>query len=189
MTYSNSAYMYLADGSEFCLDNLVDNEFKIDPLIEAISGIQRYGGHVPRSIMKDGWSVLEHSLLCYDIAGSDSPEVRLACLVHDLGEAISGDITTPTKRALSIGSELNRWQHMCQDWVYTSMGIDIVPVINRVEEVDALAARIEIAHFFNPKNGPIVPPWELYCSKYRIPRENTIARFKSILKTLWRRGA
>jgi 5'-deoxynucleotidase YfbR-like HD superfamily hydrolase len=54
----------------------------------------RFGGQTDES-----WSVLEHSMFCAELADSIYGErtFRLAMLLHDAHEAITGDVPTPLK--------------------------------------------------------------------------------------------
>lgn len=64
----------------------------------ALSRIPRFAGHG-----RVNWSVLDHSLFCYDIARHTeqlrfgAPSLGLAMLLHDAHEALTGDIPSPMK--------------------------------------------------------------------------------------------
>ena len=74
----------------------------IPALAHALSQINRFTGHTVRP-----YSVAEHSLLCCEIARNqpivqalprkDQARVMLACLTHDLHEALVGDVSSPIK--------------------------------------------------------------------------------------------
>src|SRR5690349_8817897 len=60
----------------------------------ALARIQRFAGHALHPT-----SVAHHSVLVATLAvcRGATPEVVLACLLHDVGEAFVGDIPAPTK--------------------------------------------------------------------------------------------
>lgn len=82
-----------------------DNIPDIPDLAHALSLINRFTGHTSRP-----YSVAEHSLLCCEIARNQpwfskwnrqwQAEVLLACLTHDMHEALIGDVSSPIKRIL-----------------------------------------------------------------------------------------
>lgn len=65
---------------------------------DSLSRIRRFNGHRPQAL-----TVLEHSILCARLARHDEPGVRLACLLHDVEEAVTGDIPAPLKRTPIFG--------------------------------------------------------------------------------------
>lgn len=82
------------------------DQFRLTDIAWSMSGINRYNGHVSKTI-----SVAAHSLLCEYIlkdvlANSDEDygfsdmELRRTILFHDASEYLLGDINRPLKRAL-----------------------------------------------------------------------------------------
>lgn len=66
----------------------------LEDIALALSRIPRFGGHC-----RTPWTVLNHSLVCERIARDMgvSRYARLACLLHDAHEAITGDVPSPLK--------------------------------------------------------------------------------------------
>jgi hypothetical protein len=74
----------------------------IPALAHALAQINRFTGHTVRP-----YSVAEHSLLCCEIARNllifpgldrkNQAELMLACLTHDMHEALIGDLSSPIK--------------------------------------------------------------------------------------------
>ena len=62
----------------------------------SLSRLPRFAGHAGSN-----WSVLDHTLYCDDLAATsingDEPSLRVAVLLHDAHESITGDIPTPVK--------------------------------------------------------------------------------------------
>lgn len=92
-------WMLMADGSRHFLGghDMAHNDYKVPVLAHHIAQLARYTGAARRPCC-----VAEHSLLCADIAQDmDLPVVvQLACLVHDLHEAITSDMSSPAKMVL-----------------------------------------------------------------------------------------
>ena len=58
----------------------------------SLGRLPRFAGHTT-----EFWTVLQHSLLVYDLSRGLEGSVRLAALLHDAGECLIGDIPTPFK--------------------------------------------------------------------------------------------
>lgn len=93
------SWMLLANGAQHYLSgyDMRHNTHPVPVLAHHIAQLNRYNGAARRPI-----SVAEHSLLCADIAHDAGLPVaaQMACLVHDLHEAITGDCTSPIKAML-----------------------------------------------------------------------------------------
>ena len=70
---------------------------RVEDIAHALSLITRGNGHV-----KTFWSVASHCLACEAEAAARglSPRIRLACLLHDAGEAYLYDLIRPVKGLL-----------------------------------------------------------------------------------------
>jgi hypothetical protein len=105
----------------------------------SLSRQPRFGGHTRR-----WWSVLDHTLFCEELAhrffGGDRL-LRLAMLLHDAHEAVTGDVPTDAK-----GQEL-RWLQRDLDRAimgrYFPGGYPAYHDLYEVKQVDLLALRIE----------------------------------------------
>jgi len=66
----------------------------LEDIALALSRIPRFGGHC-----RTPWSVLQHSLVCEQIARNDgrTKMTRLIALLHDAHEALTGDVPSPLK--------------------------------------------------------------------------------------------
>lgn len=99
-------WILLADGTRHHLAgyDMAHNTYRVPTLAHHIAQINRYTGAARRP-----YSVAEHSLLCADIAHDAGlpTAVQLACLVHDLHEAITGGVGSPLKAALG-----EAWHHI-----------------------------------------------------------------------------
>ncbi len=92
-------WMLMADGSHYHLTghDMAHNDYKVPVLAHHAAQINRFTGAARRPYCVD-----EHGLLCADIAQDMGLPVvvQLACLVHDLHEAITSDMSSPAKMVL-----------------------------------------------------------------------------------------
>ena len=120
----------------------------IPALAHALSQINRFTGHTVRA-----YSVAEHSLLCCEIARS-SPlfeslckeaqvDLLIACLVHDMHEALTGDQASPLK--LILGEPWREFEDNLQRAVLTCHGEydNYVEWQDRVKGFDLIALATE----------------------------------------------
>jgi len=115
------------------------------PSLEAIAlslGRQcRFGGQT-----RQWYCVLAHSMLVCDIAGvipDSAPSLSLACLLHDAGEAVCGDIPTPWKTEAD-----RRREDEILGRIYDSLGLShmwplTIDLAEAVAKADLLALRAE----------------------------------------------
>lgn len=106
-------WVQLASGRSFdLLEPTVEQATGILPdLIHSICRINRFNGHTKGPFV---WSVGSHSLLVADLLEEwgATPLICRAGLLHDIGEAIYGDVTSPVIRAMrTIFDERGRWRH------------------------------------------------------------------------------
>lgn len=94
-------WVQLASGRSFdLLEPTVEQATGILPdLIHSICRINRFNGHTKGPFV---WSVGSHSLLVADLLEEwgATPLICRAGLLHDIGEAIYGDVTSPVIRAM-----------------------------------------------------------------------------------------
>lgn len=121
---------------------LVPEEPEVPSLMDiavSLSRQPRFGGHTRR-----WWSVLDHTLFCEELArwifGGDRA-LRLAMLLHDAHEAITGDVPTDAK------DEGLRWFQRTLDRGimarYFPGGYPAFHSLSAVKEIDLLALRVE----------------------------------------------
>jgi hypothetical protein len=98
------SYILTASGRKVSIGN--SEVPTLSDIALSLSRMPRFAGHG-----RTNWTVLEHSLFCYDLARqSDAlvyafPSLPLAMLLHDAHEAITSDIPSPVKSL-----EMSNWQ-------------------------------------------------------------------------------
>lgn len=66
----------------------------------ALSRIPRFGGHA-----RTEWTVLNHTIVCARLCEHYFPDdalIRLAVMLHDAHEALTGDVPSPMKKATDV---------------------------------------------------------------------------------------
>lgn len=108
-----------------------------------ISRQPRFGGQTGR-----WWSVIDHSLFCDELVqakfGSlrvNIAELRLAVLLHDAHEALTGDVPTPLKT-----EDFRGMQDALDARIYGAFGPEPVPAFT-VKDTDVRALRAEASLF------------------------------------------
>lgn len=116
-------------------------EVRMSDIMDGISKICRYNGHIDRF-----YSVAEHSVLVSRFAemAGEEEAVVIAALFHDAHEAYSGDIPTPHKRMLPA---LVGFEKGYEDRVREALGLPLPwdPVWERVAVYDAQILHRELA--------------------------------------------
>lgn len=131
-----------ADGQRYDLAGMgaLTSTPSLTAMAHACSQIVRFTGHTSRP-----YSVAEHQLLCADIAHALGlpPAAQLACLVHDLHEAYTGDASSPVKWAL--GAAWANFEHPQAHRVRRHLGLSTAFVVHRtnVKAVDLIALATE----------------------------------------------
>jgi len=116
-------------------------EFPAEQIARQLGKLCRYAGATP-----DHWSVARHSLLVAALA-PDDPEHRLAALLHDAHEAVTGDILRPMSRMLCTFSrrEIAGTQQAIDRALYALLGFDPCPaVLKAVADADDTACKLEM---------------------------------------------
>ena len=123
----------------------------IPALAHALSQINRFIGHTVRP-----YSVAEHSLLCCEIARNqplvqalarkDQARVMLACLTHDLHEALVGDVSTPIKHI--VGKAWTGFEDRVERAVLVAHGL--LPL---AEEFSELVKQVDLIALATEKRG------------------------------------
>lgn len=124
-------------------------------------------GRLPRFVGQTSryWTVLQHSLACHRIAewwmadapelGERLPQLPLMCLLHDVSEALTGDVPRPVKP-----KGWKAWETlMVERWAF-AWGLKLAwsgEAWEAVHEVDEAALHAEGALF---TSGEWSPGWE-----------------------------
>ena len=116
-------------------------EFPAQQIAKQLGALCRYAGATP-----DHYSVARHSLVVAALA-PDDPEHKMAALLHDAHEALTGDILRPMTRLLSMSS---RMEILCEQQaidrqLYSLIGFNPSPsMLRSVAEADDTACRLEM---------------------------------------------
>lgn len=116
-------------------------EFPAEQIARQLGALCRYAGATP-----DHYSVARHSLVVAALA-PDDPQHKMAALLHDAHEALTGDILRPMTRRLSMPS---RMEILCEQQaidrqLYSLIGFDpSIAVLNAVNTADDTACRLEM---------------------------------------------
>jgi hypothetical protein len=116
-------------------------DFPAEQIARQLGKLCRYAGATP-----DHWSVARHSLLVAALAPED-PEHRMAALLHDAHEALTGDILRPMTKLLSMSSrmEILCEQQAIDQQLYSLIGFQpSVAVLNAVNTADDTACKLEM---------------------------------------------
>lgn len=117
------------------------SEFPAEQIAKQLGALCRYAGATP-----EHYSVARHSLVVAALAPDDPPH-KMAALLHDAHEALTGDILRPMTRRLSFPSrsEISRIQHAIDRQLYSLIGFDPCPIIlGAVSDADDTACRLEM---------------------------------------------
>lgn len=111
-------------------------------IVHALSNLCRFGGHCRRF-----YSVLEHSVRCYEVSRRLEYGSRLQklCLLHDAHEAYTGDMVRPLK------GKLPEYRDVCesvQKAVLRLFDLKCPTHVERnlIESVDTLMLAAEVEH-------------------------------------------
>lgn len=154
-------FIQLFDGSEYFFDGREQPAPKIVVIAHSLACINRFAGHTFRP-----YSVAEHSCLCYEIArknwGAGDPELLLACLLHDIAECVTGDLSSPLKRHLRVA-----WtpiEYPIETHLFSAFGV--LPAMQkhaeRIKHVDLTALWLERRDLMLGGEGlPLRTPWDV----------------------------
>ena len=131
-------------GGQLNFNDMNVDDFHIEDIAHALSMICRFGGHCDRF-----YSVAEHSCLLADYFTNryDFYNARIA-LMHDAGEAYTGDIIQPLR---AWGRDIEDLEGECWKLIAEKFGLPghITP---EVKEADTRLCLAEMIKFFKPKN-------------------------------------
>jgi len=116
-------------------------EFPAEQIAKQLGALCRYAGATP-----DHYSVARHSLVVAALA-PDDPTHKMAALLHDAHEALTGDILRPMTRMLcrSAMSSISDIQQAIDRQLYSLIGFDPCPaVLKAVADADDTACKLEM---------------------------------------------
>jgi hypothetical protein len=116
-------------------------EFPAEQIARQLGKLCRYAGATP-----DHWSVARHSLLVAALA-PDDPTHKMAALLHDAHEALTGDILRPMARLLSMSArmEILCEQRAIDHLLYSLIEFDpSFAVLKAVADADDTACKLEL---------------------------------------------
>ncbi len=79
-------------GRAFDLSNPMPQMVDVEDIAHALAQINRYTGHAAWP-----YSVAQHSIMVAEIVAATAPGLALGALLHDAGEAYTGDLSSPFK--------------------------------------------------------------------------------------------
>lgn len=126
--------------------------------IEALANINRFNGWTKRP-----YSVLEHTVIGtkHALMSGESEAVAKAFMLHDLEEAVFGDIVRPVKRVFMRDSyfrEVDRWNRELTNWAgceKTTSALTSIAV--KQLDDDMLAAELETIATLSDTGYPFDP--------------------------------
>lgn len=140
----------IGNGTYFNFDDIQHNIIDIETVATSLSRLNRFLGYT-----LSGYSVAQHSVLVSQLVKTDSPQVRLAALLHDAHESIIGDITSPVKAALRGCHELKRLEDEVVG--FFSKRFDFTPHLPEVKRADLEALWLEKITLLPQFRGDVWP--------------------------------
>lgn len=145
----------------------------IEQVALRLSRIVRYSGGTH-------WSVLQHSLLVWELCRNESATVQAWALLHDAAEAWSGDLTKPAKEEIGLaydnfedqqtqhilrlaGFKLTNWDHM------------------RVQMADHEASVLEIEYLDSDGMSVVEPLRKLCTTDQRVNQQHYVSLVTRLL--------
>lgn len=130
-------------------------DFPEKEISRSLGALNRYGGQYPEG--RRPLSVARHSVLVAGLLGDDSPQVRLAALVHDVHECWTGDLLRPFLADLSPTSrlEVSAIQNDI-DWYVFNRMLEIecsASEWQRVKAADDAACKAEVKYLACPETA------------------------------------
>jgi hypothetical protein len=130
-----SSYVRLTNGSKFYLMNpSYTKGVRLVELLVPIAEMSRYNFHLPMH-----YSVAEHCFYC-----SQRCSIPLYGLLHDLAEAIVGDLPSPLK---VLCPDYKKVELRVEKWIYTVFGLDPDQIPDDLKRVDKKILTTEQLHF------------------------------------------
>lgn len=134
-------------GQAFDFENISSNSFNPYEYAKVLSRIQRFAGHC-----KWPYSVAQHC--CVVSEQFTNNDERLAALLHDAHEIITGDITTPLKLWLGKeGTRLSILQNNIDSWLHDFHGLEKVDK-QSIKIADLVVLSTEVRDLMNDPPRP-----------------------------------
>lgn len=121
-----------ASGKEFNVLDPQEEMYDLYDIVQSISLICRYNGHIPSF-----YSVAEHSVRVANwlkVRGATLEE-QMAGLLHDAAEAYVGDMVRPLKRVPSVGGKHQELEEVISTHIHKMYG-NTLPVHDIVHDAD-----------------------------------------------------
>lgn len=155
----SSYWIVTADGMPHYLSgyDMAQNKYSIEVIAHAGAQINRFTGHCIRP-----YSVVEHQLLCADIAERLSLPlaVQLACLMHDAHEVFVGDCSSPVK--WELGQAWERLESAHENALRRHFGLTATFAAHRgqIKAIDLMALATERRDLVIYTEG-VSAPWAI----------------------------
>jgi hypothetical protein len=145
----SEATMQMFSGGAFDLMNPQAADVNLSDCAHAIARINRYNGHFGAPF----YSVAQHSWLTGAIAQLVAPDQEMACVLHDVPEAIFGDMTTTVKRFFRLsgaGAALDKLERGVEKVVFERLAYGSKVRKNVLNAIDLYALQLERKSFMRP---------------------------------------
>lgn len=159
-----SAITIMPSGKAIDLKNFSEKDIDLFDITQELNRILRFRGN--------GMSVLRHTMLMFEFAKSGHPTIAdawgpvfghkdggmLGILLHDASEAYTGDIPTPTKRAVPA---IELLEQSIQDKVKLAFSVPQLSIADksRIKTIDLIAMALEYEFVFNAPHSTADEAW------------------------------
>lgn len=193
--------------------NLADpdpSQIDINDIAWSLSRLVRYTGH---TIQEIPYTVGHHSLfvaqrveeqleLKYPFKDSDSVKIKnhiiLHALLHDAGEAYTGDLSGPLKKHTELRPVIKKIEKVIDEAIHKGLGLEPeeslpVNLFAEIKKADLYCQQIEAYNFMCSRGlgwSFDTKPTLLEYQKFEMPRSNVeiyqefLSRYKSLKKSL-----
>lgn len=138
---------------EFDTLNPKSEDIRIEDIAHALSLMTRANGHFP-----EFFSVAQHCIQCCREAQARNytPQVAMACLLHDASEAYLSDITRPVKKNMTMYLQI---EEQLQNMIYEKYLGELPEgeAENLISNIDDALLYFEFAHFMDMQIYPSEP--------------------------------
>lgn len=142
----NKTSVETVSGKVVDLMNPEPDMIDIDDIAWSLSRLARYNGH---TIQKIPYTVGQHSIFVYNMVRQrfpQNPMIQLLALLHDAGEAYTGDISGPLKHIPELRPIIKGIEHKIEDVIFEKFGIveDAWPNKNDIEYAHTMVKKYDI---------------------------------------------